>query len=123
MFMKMFENNPILAYCGLNCKDCEAYKATQEKDVETLAKIAERWSEQDNASYVPEDMICEGCDGDKLNKYCQDCEVRGCGMENRFKTCAECDEYPCKKLYKEWKSWVESDWTIAKSNLDKIREK
>lgn len=117
----MVERQKVVAFCGLNCVECEAYKATQENDMVKIARIAERWSGQGDIDYKAGDLICDGCLGDRLTKYCQKCEVRECGLEKGYRSCAQCDEYVCGKLRKEWDSWVDSDWTAVKANLDQIR--
>ena len=117
----MVEGQKIIAFCGLDCTECEAYKATQENDLMKLASITERWSAQDEIDYAPKDMFCDGCHADRLNIYCRSCDVRGCGLEKGHKSCAKCDEYVCEKLRQEWNSWGEADWTVAKANLDRIK--
>lgn len=62
----------ILAYCGLVCNECGAFK--KEK--------------------------CEGCHSEKpLNKGCK---VKKCATDKGIITCADCDEYEdlakCRKL-------------------------
>jgi hypothetical protein len=36
----------MIAYCGLDCNECKAFKATQTKDVEWKKRIAKHWSDQ-----------------------------------------------------------------------------
>lgn len=62
----------VLAYCGLVCSDCGAFKKQK----------------------------CEGCYSEKpLNRGCK---VKPCAMDKDVTTCAECDEFEdlkkCKKL-------------------------
>jgi len=33
----------IVAYCGIVCSDCEAYRATQSGDREALKRVAAKW--------------------------------------------------------------------------------
>lgn len=40
--------NQMIAYCGLVCTDCAAYKATQANDQAALEKVAAEWREQFN---------------------------------------------------------------------------
>ncbi|UCD43911.1 MAG: DUF3795 domain-containing protein [Candidatus Bathyarchaeota archaeon] len=108
----------MIAYCGLDCSECEAYAATQDNDFKALVALAKKWGENHDTSYKPEDIECEGCQSDRLNKYCITCGVRCCGVNHGFETCAECRDYPCDKLGKEWKSWNMADWTKVKVALD-----
>ena len=62
----------MLAYCGLVCNECGAFKKQK----------------------------CEGCHSEKpLNKRCK---VKRCAMDKDITTCADCDEYEdlakCRKL-------------------------
>jgi hypothetical protein len=76
---EMGENPKMIAYCGLDCVECEAYIATQDNDFDALVTLAKKWGENHNTSYRPEDIECEGCQSDRLNKYCNRCGVRNCG--------------------------------------------
>ena len=66
------ENEPIVAYCGLVCTDCGAYKKQK----------------------------CAGCFSDK--PMYRRCPVKKCAGEKQLATCADCGEYEnlkqCKKL-------------------------
>jgi hypothetical protein len=119
----MEENPSLIAYCGLDCAECEAYVATQNNDFEALIVLAKRWGENHDTSYRPEDIECRGCQSDKLNEYCNRCGVRECGSGHGFETCAECQYYPCDKLSQEWKSWHGANWTKAKGALDEKSSK
>jgi hypothetical protein len=110
--------SPMIAYCGLDCAGCEAYIATRNEDYEALMGLAEKWGESHGAYYRPQDIECGGCQSDRLNEYCNGCGVRECGLSHGFETCADCRDYPCDKLHKEWKSWHMADWRKAKSVLD-----
>ena len=47
----------ILAYCGLDCGECEAYIATQKNDRVELEAVAKNWS----ARYGGKDMGADVC--------------------------------------------------------------
>jgi len=115
------ESRCMIAYCGLNCSECKAYKATMAEDFEALAELASRWGEQEGKAYRPMDIECGGCRSDRLNMYCANCGVRDCNNSRGFETCAECGEYPCDRLRREWMSWQESNWTLAKAVLDEMK--
>lgn len=93
----------MIAFCGLNCRDCPALIATQKDDNEERKRVAELWSSEEEA-LNPEDINCDGClmVGKRLIKFCEACEVRRCGLEKNIANCAHCDEYPCGKLDKLW---------------------
>jgi hypothetical protein len=44
--------------------------------------------------------------------------VEGKGIQN----CAQCDDYPCDRLVREWGTWNVLSPGDAKARLDKIRE-
>ena len=110
----------MIAYCGLVCTGCPAYIATQE-DSDTLKKqVVDKWSSEEYPMKV-EDINCDGClsVGKRLIKFCNECEVRACGIQKKVQTCAHCDDYVCDKLEKLW-SIISS--TEAKERLEKIRK-
>jgi hypothetical protein len=51
------------AFCGLDCNECKAFKATQVNDYELKKQIAERWSGQGPVKFKPEDVDCRGVGG------------------------------------------------------------
>ena len=62
----------IVAYCGLICSECGAFKKGR----------------------------CKGCFGEKpMNK---NCKIKRCNVEKKYSTCADCTEFAnikdCKKL-------------------------
>jgi len=62
----------IVAYCGLICSDCGAFKK----------------------------LKCQGCHSDK--PIFKNCPVKKCAMDKNYSTCAECGEFEdlkqCRKL-------------------------
>jgi hypothetical protein len=120
--MNMKEDQLLIAYCGLNCRECEAFKATERRDFDALRELAQRWGEHDKTAYRPMDLECEGCKSNRLNEYCDRCSVRECGVFHGFESCAECEEYPCDKLSREWETWHDADWPSAKVILDNMKE-
>ncbi len=90
----------MIAYCGLICTNCDAYKATQAGDMEALERAAKETSEQYGMDVTAADMMCDGClatTGRQLG-YCQECAIRLCAVEKHVETCAHCDEYACDKV-------------------------
>jgi hypothetical protein len=108
----------MIAYCGLDCSECKAFKATQAKDYEQKKQIARHWSDQGEIKFKPEDVDCHGCKSDTISGFCRKlCNIRPCAEEKKAKTCAHCDDYPCEKL----KEYLSTD-PVATNNLEKIRK-
>jgi len=60
----------MFAMCGIDCSKCE-YK---------------------------EKVNCEGCHAQKGNPFWGECPVAKCVISKNYKTCAECDDFPCELL-------------------------
>jgi len=110
----------IIAFCGINCTDCEAFIATQKDDDARRRKVAAEWSKEFGHEIKPEEINCDGClsiDGRHIN-YCNVCEIRKCGMEKEVENCAYCIDYECEKLEK-----FHEQAPKAKERLEEIRQK
>lgn len=107
----------IIAPCGIDCVECEAYKATKADDWEELARIAESWSEDENTVHEPKDMLCDGCFGPRINGSCVTCDVRKCALNQGFHLCSNCEDYTCPTLEKLWKSFSSHDIDDLKERL------
>jgi hypothetical protein len=106
------------AYCGLDCGECKAFKATQSNDLQLKKQMAERWSDQSDVKFKPEDIDCLGCKSDVISGWCRKlCKVRPCAEEKKVVTCASCDDYQCDKL----KEFLRNE-PVAAGNLEKIRK-
>lgn len=91
----------ILAYCGLDCGDCEAYLATQNNDRAGLEETARKWAEQFGAKDISADMcICDGCSSGKRlsTAHAATCALRVCASKRGVVTCAHCPDYGCEIL-------------------------
>ena len=110
----------IIAYCGLVCTGCPAFIATQKNDNAERQKVVAKWSSEDNPMTI-EDINCDGClaVGKRLIKFCNECEVRACGIEKKVENCAHCDDFACDKLEKLWGMLSSKD---AKGRLEEIRK-
>jgi hypothetical protein len=107
----------MIAYCGLNCSECRAFKATQAKDSERKKKIAKQWSEELKIQFKPEDINCNGCKSNVISGWCRKiCKIRPCAETKKVKNCAHCTDYPCEKL----KEFLSNE-PVATTNLEKIR--
>ena len=84
----------LIAYCGLDCRKCEARIATMLNDEELRQKVAKKWSEWNQTEITPEMIHCEGCrvEGAKT-PYCESlCPIRQCAMGKGMETCGGCGE-------------------------------
>jgi hypothetical protein len=108
----------MIAICGLICSVCPAFTATQKDDEEEKKRIADLWS-TDEYPLKPGDIHCEGCLAfrAKVMSFCEACDVRQCGFDNKVENCAHCDEFPCEKPDKIFARSPE-----AKAALDEIRK-
>ncbi|MFB0558887.1 MAG: DUF3795 domain-containing protein [Candidatus Bathyarchaeia archaeon] len=114
-------NVQILAPCGIDCTICPAYQATQESDYDELAKIVEIWA-SDDTHYEAEDLVCDGCYGERVSTDCRACWIKNCVEDKGLENCAHCKEYPYERLEHDWDTWHILSSVEAKARLDRIRE-
>ena len=115
--------NKIVAVCGLVCDDCIAFSATQKNDDKLREKVVEAWSTDEEPLRL-EDVDCDGCvAGKRLHSFCRVCEVRKCGLQRNIENCAYCDEFPCGKLEKLWRSFQTASGEEARTNLVEMRKR
>lgn len=90
----------MIAYCGLICSECEAYKATQKDDMAALARVAKKWSEEFGGTLTAKDCICDGCIGSgRQIGHCSECQIRACAAAMDIPNCAHCIDFEtCPKL-------------------------
>jgi hypothetical protein len=108
----------LIAACGLDCAQCDAYKATQAGDLLALEAIAAKWTKEFNAPGLNADNIqCDGCmtEGRKIG-HCAECQIRLCALERGLPTCAACPDYACQQL-----SAFLANVPQAKANLEVLR--
>ena len=86
--------------CGMLCRTCAAYKATQTTDPEELKALAAIESQWLGAEVKPEENHCDGCMtmGGRKGPCVPRCTVRPCAVSHGYQTCAECDQFACEKL-------------------------
>lgn len=109
----------MIAYCGLNCRECPAYLATKSDDLTLREKVAAEWSKMFNADIKAEEINCAGCrsvEGPYFS-HCFECPMRLCAMERPIDTCAGCHEYPCDSL-EEFFGYVPA----ARITLENLRQ-
>jgi Protein of unknown function (DUF3795) len=108
----------MIAACGLDCEQCDAYKATQANDLLMLEAVAQKWTVEFNApGLTAENIQCDGCmvPGRKVGN-CSECKMRLCAIERGLPTCAACPEYACSELTAFFNMVPQ-----AKVNLDALR--
>ena len=104
----------MIAFCGLDCGECDAFKATANDDDALRAKVAEEWSKAYNVSILPEYINCTGCHsaGVKVH-YCESmCEVRKCAVGRGLDTCAHCGDFSCSLLAEIFKMAPHAERTL-----------
>lgn len=116
----MVDVDSMIVFCGLDCSECPAYIATQENDAARLAELAKKWSNSGFGTFTPQDIVCDGCHGPRLMKWCRECTIRECSLDRGFRTCAECEEYPCDTLSEIWDKFGDAG-AASKANLDGLR--
>ena len=113
----MVEGN--ISFCGIDCNACPAYIATQANDTKKLADVAKGWSSEE-FPLGPDDILCDGCHTERVTKFVPECTTRLCGLEKGVSNCAQCGEYVCEKLEKQWGMLGEETATSSKAALDKL---
>lgn len=109
----------MIAYCGLDCEQCEAFIATRKNDDAMRAMVAEKWARQFGAPIKPEHINCTGCmSAGAKTYYCdQLCEVRKCAVQKSVGTCAGCSDFACPALEK-----ILREAPQARKNLEALRK-
>ena len=90
-----------IAYCGLDCENCQARQATINNDDNLRREVAKLWSELNQAEITPEMINCTGCriEGPKTPFCDAICPIRQCAKARNYETCADCKEMEhCEKL-------------------------
>ena len=109
----------LIAFCGLDCAECEAYQATQANDEDAKLKLLEKWRVEYNSPEMTlASLTCDGCTaGGRAGGYCGDCPVRACGIEHGVANCAYCEEYETCSTLLDFIANIPA----AKENLAAIR--
>lgn len=84
----------LIAYCGLDCKDCDARKATLSNDNQLREKTAELWSQLNGVEITAEMINCTGCRQEGVKTpFCNEmCPIRKCAMQKKLNICGDCAE-------------------------------
>lgn len=110
----------LLAYCGVNCAECDTFKATQANNVQNLKIMARHLSMTFHKKISIKDIECDGCKSEGRHCfYCgKDCVIKKCCLEKHYATCIECLDFPCTALTNFFKKKPD-----AKTNLQLLRKK
>ena len=83
-----------IAYCGLDCEQCDAYIATLHDDQALRERTAKLWAALNHAPILPEHINCQGCRADGAKTvFCEQlCAVRRCARQRGVVTCGDCPE-------------------------------
>jgi hypothetical protein len=108
-----------ISFCGIDCNACPAYIASQANDTAKLAEVVKNWNSEE-FPLDDGDVQCDGCHAERVAKFVPQCTTRQCGLENGVENCAQCDEYVCDKLEKQWGMLGEETRNSSKSTLDKL---
>jgi hypothetical protein len=84
----------LIAYCGLDCASCDAYKATQNNDQALREKAAAEWTKMYKFNFAPEMINCMSCRGSGVKiGHCSQCEIRKCASGKNVLNCGVCGEF------------------------------
>lgn len=108
----------LIAPCGIDCRVCDAYIATQNKDLEMMQKMAESFKQKYGVDKPLDELECDGCgSGGKQIGFCAVCEIRVCAFDKGYATCAECADFPCEKG-----SFIWTKNSKSKEKLEELRK-
>ncbi len=112
------ETEEIISVCGLNCGECDLYRAPSDPDA--MKRVLD-WLNKDTPGRVkPEQVRCGGCLGDRETHWSGDCDILRCAVEDKsVKSCSRCDEFACDRLT-QWASKSQR-YTLALERLKSMR--
>ncbi len=86
----------LIAFCGLDCANCDGFKATQAGDQEWKERVAAQWRVDYNHTAIDTVYVtCDGCTSvnARLGGHCAECGVRACAVDRGVENCAHCPDY------------------------------
>ncbi len=107
----------LLAYCGILCSECPAYKATVANNDDMRRQTANEWSVMYSADISPEQVNCLGCKSELRFAHCGMCEIRKCALVKKLDNCGLCASFACELLDPVFKSSPE-----IRDRLEKARQ-
>ncbi len=87
----------LIAACGLNCKNCDIYLASENPDI--ARSIANWFKKEKDIDVKLEDIYCSSCKGDRAKHWSPDCWILECCVDKKgLEFCSKCEEFPYDKL-------------------------
>lgn len=108
----------LISRCGYRCDQCLAYRPHILTNPKLAKTLSEGWFKYYGFCIAPEAIICEGCLTENDRLVDKACPVRPCVLEHKFKTCAQCPEYPCEKIQQRLVTFEEVRERFGKEILD-----
>jgi hypothetical protein len=110
----------MIAYCGLDCAACPAFRAAERRTLAERQMTADQWNKEFHGQMKAEEIDCVGCvtrEGQHIG-HCAQCAIRACGLAKgaSVTTCAACPDYSCETLVK-----FLANVPQAKANLEALR--
>ncbi len=92
----------LTAYCGLDCRKCDARIATITDDDALREKVAALWSRLNGVEITPGMINCAGCKAHGVKtSFCESlCEIRKCAESKELEACSGCRESQFCELLK-----------------------
>lgn len=124
----------LVAYCGLNCAECFAYKMTVSEAAKSLrremraAKLKDAWQDIPFfGEYLPFKKTLDALARLRCSKVCHDgggnpwCRIRKCCQKKELEGCWECADFAtCNKLVERY---VKNLRKIKKIGVDSFMAK
>ena len=90
----------IIAYCGLDCAECNAFKAMKNNDQALREKTAAEWTKEYGFNFTPNMINCSSCKSDGVHVgHCSECKMRACASGKGVANCGKCNEFKtCKTI-------------------------
>jgi hypothetical protein len=109
----------MLGYCGINCTECSAYKATVTADEKLMQHVQDTFAD---GKGTREDWVCLGCLAAEpafIAKFCATCKIRTCAIEHGITNCAACPDYDqCEQL----QPFIETEGAAVVTGMRWLRE-
>ena len=83
-----------IAFCGLDCEQCDARRATVNDDRALREATAALWSQLNHTVILPDQIDCLGCRAEGVKTiFCESlCSIRQCARKKDVETCCSCPE-------------------------------
>ncbi|MDR0300973.1 MAG: DUF3795 domain-containing protein [Treponema sp.] len=93
----------LIAYCGLDCAECGAYKALKNNDQALREKTATEWTKVHNFNFTPDMINCTSCKGNGVQVgHCSECEIRKCASGKNIVNCGACVSFKTCKIINDF---------------------